>query len=83
VFDSRKGREFFPSPGSGAHAVSYPKLIGGSYLGVKRPGREAEHSPPSSAETKKAWSYTSTSSYVFVVWCLCKCRIRLYDVVLS
>jgi hypothetical protein len=29
-------------------------------LGVKRPGREAEHSLPSSAEVKNAWSYTST-----------------------
>jgi hypothetical protein len=29
-------------------------------LGVKRPGREADHSPPSSAEAKNAWSYTST-----------------------
>jgi hypothetical protein len=29
-------------------------------LEVKRPGREAGHSPPSSAEVKNAWSYTST-----------------------
>jgi hypothetical protein len=29
-------------------------------LEVKRPGREADHSPPSSAEVKNAWSYTST-----------------------
>jgi hypothetical protein len=27
--------------------------------GLKRPGREADHSPPSSVEGKKAWSYTS------------------------
>jgi hypothetical protein len=26
---------------------------------VKRPGREADHSPPCSAEVKNAWSYTS------------------------
>jgi hypothetical protein len=36
-----------------------------SSLGVKRPGSEADHSPPSSAEVKKAWSYTSTPQYVF------------------
>jgi hypothetical protein len=30
-------------------------------LEVKRPGREADHSPPSSAEVKNAWSYASTS----------------------
>jgi hypothetical protein len=29
-------------------------------LGVKRPGREAYHSPPCSAEVNNAWSYTST-----------------------
>jgi hypothetical protein len=28
-------------------------------LGVKRPGREADHSPQYSAEVKNAWSYTS------------------------
>jgi hypothetical protein len=28
--------------------------------GVKRSGREADHSPPSSAEVKNVWSYTST-----------------------
>jgi len=29
-------------------------------MGVKRPGREANCSPPSSAEIQNAWSYTST-----------------------
>jgi hypothetical protein len=29
-------------------------------LGIKRPGRVAEQSPPSSAEVKNEWSYTST-----------------------
>jgi hypothetical protein len=29
-------------------------------LMVKRPGREADHWPPSSAEVKNAWRYTST-----------------------
>jgi hypothetical protein len=28
-------------------------------LGVKRPRCEPDHSPPSSAEVKNAWSYTS------------------------
>jgi hypothetical protein len=28
-------------------------------LRVKRPGREADHSPPSSARVKIGWSYTS------------------------
>jgi hypothetical protein len=30
-------------------------------LGVKQPGRQADHSPPSSAEVKNAWSYTATT----------------------
>jgi hypothetical protein len=29
--------------------------------GVKRPGHEAHHSLPSTAEVKNAWSYTSTA----------------------
>jgi hypothetical protein len=44
------------------------------FLGVKRPRREADHSPPSSAEVKNAWSYTSTPQYVFMAWCLVKHR---------
>jgi hypothetical protein len=43
-------------------------------LGVKRPGREADHPPPSSAEVKNAWSYTSIPEYVFMAWCLVKHR---------
>jgi hypothetical protein len=29
-------------------------------LGVKQPGSEADHSPPSSSEVKNVYSYTST-----------------------
>jgi hypothetical protein len=35
--------------------------------GVKRPGREADHSLPASAEVKKMWNYTSIPLYVFMV----------------
>jgi hypothetical protein len=45
----------------------------GLSLGVKRPGREADHSPPSSAEVS-AWSCTCTPQYVFMAWCLVKHR---------
>jgi hypothetical protein len=34
--------------------------------GVKLPGREADHSPPASAEVKKMWIYTSTPPYAFI-----------------
>jgi hypothetical protein len=38
--------------GSGAHPASYPMGTGGSFPG-ERPAREANYSPPSSAEIKK------------------------------
>jgi hypothetical protein len=34
---------------------------------VKRLGRESNHSPPSSADVKNTWIYTSTPLYVFLV----------------
>jgi hypothetical protein len=34
--------------------------------GVKRPGREADHSPPSNVEAKNTWCCTSTPPYVFI-----------------
>jgi hypothetical protein len=39
--------------GSVAHPASYPLGTRRSFLGGKRPGREADHSPPSSAEVKE------------------------------
>jgi hypothetical protein len=38
--------------GSGAHSASYAMGTRGSFLGVKRQGPEAYHSPPISAEAK-------------------------------
>jgi hypothetical protein len=57
--------------GSAAHPASYPMGIRGSFLGVERSGREANHPLPSSAEVKNAWSYTSTRP------------VRLHGIVLS
>jgi hypothetical protein len=57
--------------GSGAHPPSYPMGTMGSFPGIKRQGRVADHSPPSSAEVKNAWSYTFTPP------------IRLHGMVLS
>jgi hypothetical protein len=48
--------------GSGVHPTSYPMGVGG----VKRPGREADHSPQASAEVKHMWIYTSTTPYAFM-----------------
>jgi hypothetical protein len=52
--------------GSGTHPTFYPMGTEDSF-----PGGKADHSPPSSAEVKNAWSYTFTP------------LIRLHDVVLS
>jgi hypothetical protein len=41
-------------------------------LGVKWPVCEADHSPPSTAKVKNAWSYTFTPQYAFMAWCLVK-----------
>jgi len=56
---------------SGVHPASYPMVPGVLNPMVRRPGREAGHSPLSSAAIKNAWIYTSTPS------------IRLLGVVLS
>jgi hypothetical protein len=76
--------------GCGTHPASYPMGTRGSvFPGVKRPVREANHSPPCSAEAKNEWSYTSTPQYVFVARCLVKHRdnftsiFYLYPVVLN
>jgi hypothetical protein len=47
-------------------------VSGALSLGVKRPGREADHSPPSSTEVKNAWNYISTPQYAFMAWCSVK-----------
>jgi hypothetical protein len=76
---SSRNWEFFSSP--------HPERLwgppiqwvpGAIFLGVKWPGREDDHSPPSSAEVKNAWSYTSTPQYAFMAWCLVKAEGQLY-----
>jgi hypothetical protein len=49
----------------------YSLGTGTIYSGVKQPGHETEHTPPSSAEIKNAW-YTSASLHVFMAWYLIK-----------
>jgi hypothetical protein len=66
-FESRYGQEFsrllVVQTGTRVHPTSYTMGTGISFPGVKRPRREADHSPPTSAEVKKMWIYTSTSQY--------------------
>jgi hypothetical protein len=52
--------------GSAVHPTSYKIGTVGSFPGVKRQGPEADYSPPTSAEVKKMWIYTSTPPYVFM-----------------
>ena len=44
------------------HAPISMRTRGSFSPGVKRPGREVDHSPTASAEVKKVWSYTSPPS---------------------
>jgi hypothetical protein len=81
VFDSRWGLGIFLfTTAFGTALVPTQPLIqwvlGALSLGVKRPGREADYSPPSSAEVKNAWSYTSAPLYVFMAWYLVTHRDR-------
>jgi hypothetical protein len=69
------GWEFFSLPPRPDRLWNPPSLLSNVYYGffpgVKRPGREADHSVPFSAEVKNVWSCTSTPP------------IRLHGVVLS
>jgi hypothetical protein len=64
-FDSRRGLGIFlfstasrPAPGPTQPPIQW--VPGALSLAVRRAGREADHSPPSSAEVKNAWRCTST-----------------------
>jgi hypothetical protein len=47
--------------GSETHPASYSIGTGASF-----PGRETDHSPPTSAELKKIWIYTYIPLYVLM-----------------
>jgi len=79
-----QGRNFPPHHcvqiGSRAHPASYPMSTMVSFsLGVKRPDREADHSPPSSAEVNNAWNSTSTPPIrLHGLVLIKKAQVRLY-----
>jgi hypothetical protein len=52
------------APGSTQPPIKW--VLGALSPGVKRQGSEADHSPPTSAEVKKMWIYTSTPLCVFM-----------------
>jgi hypothetical protein len=54
------GARFFAHVHTGPEAHLASCTMGtGSFPGVKRPGRGADHPPPSSAEVENEWRYTS------------------------
>jgi hypothetical protein len=52
------GSRIFFSPRCPDRLWGPPNLLSNISPGVKRPGREADYSPPASAEVKKMWRYT-------------------------
>jgi hypothetical protein len=53
-------------------------VIGALSLGVKLPGREADHSPPFIADVNNAWNYTLLPQSAFMAWCSVKAQGQLY-----
>jgi hypothetical protein len=54
-------------------------VLGALSLGVKRSGREADHSSPinqSINQSNKEWGYTTTPQYAFLTWCSVKIKHR-------
>jgi hypothetical protein len=70
-FESRYGQELsllhMAQTSSGAYPASHAMGIGGSFPGVKRQGREADHSLSTSADVRKTWIYTTTTHTS--TWC--------------
>jgi hypothetical protein len=64
------GNDHSVQTGSGAQPTSCPTGIGAFFPDVKRPEREANHIPPSSADVKSGAIYTSTPPYVSRTLCL-------------
>jgi hypothetical protein len=60
--------------GCEAHPVPFPMRTAVPSPDLKRPRREPDLSPLSSADVKNGWSYTSAPLYVFMGWCLSKHR---------
>jgi hypothetical protein len=69
-FDSRQGKGIYLFVTASISALGptqppVPWIPWALSLGVKRSGREADRSPPSSAEDKNSWSCTSISPICF------------------
>jgi hypothetical protein len=72
-FDFRRGLEIFLSTTASGTALGpthtiqcVPRPLS---LGVKWPGREADHSSRLVPRSKNEWIYTSTPQYALMAWC--------------
>jgi hypothetical protein len=73
------GLEFFVYPTRPDRLWGPPSLLSNGHQvlflrGVKWPGREADHSPPSSTEVKECLTQYLHLQYAFMVWYLVKRR---------
>lgn len=71
-FDSQQGQDIFlsskaPRPAMGPAQHPLQRASGAPSHRRKRLERKPDHSPPSSAEFKNAWSHSSTPPYAFMV----------------
>jgi hypothetical protein len=57
---------------SGVHPATSPTGTGAIYIWVKRPDRDADHSPSSSAAVKSGVELYHHCPYVFLEWCYIK-----------
>jgi hypothetical protein len=66
-FDSQQGKRFSSTPQHPDWLYGLPSLLSSEYQGHFFPRgkaimHEVNHSPPSTAEVKNVWNYTSTPS---------------------
>ena len=58
--NTARGKRIFSSPNRPHRPWGPPSLLfhghGGTFMGIKRPKRDVDHSPPSSSEVKNEWS---------------------------
>jgi hypothetical protein len=57
---------FFSTPQHPGRLWGPPNLLSNGYRGAKQPGREADHSPPSSTEVKNGGAISPLSTYAFM-----------------
>jgi hypothetical protein len=82
-FDSRRGLGIFLFTTASRTALGPTKppiqwVPGALSLGVKRPGREADHSPPSSVEVTMSGATPSLPQDAFMAWRSVKAQGQLY-----